>query len=136
MPIQTFATYLGNSIKNRMLNDIRNSQNKLKRELLILDDRQYFDSNKNEIDNLKGMNEEDVFQLASSYENKKIINELLSCLNEKQRTIIINRYGLGCERKKVREIAGMLNCSKQFVSSEEQNALKKMRRKKIIKDIY
>ena len=136
MPINTFSTYLGNSIKNEMLNDIRNRQNKISRELLILDDHQYNDSKQDRIDNLEGMNEEDIFRLATVDENQKIIIELLSCLNDKQREIIINRYGLGCERKKITEIARMLNCSKQSVSSEEHNALKKMRRKKIIKDIY
>ena len=136
MPIKTFSSYLANSIKNEMLNDIRNSRRKLSRELLILDDGQYNDSKQNRIDNLEGMNEEDIFRLATVDENQKIISELLSCLNDKQRDIIINRYGLGCERKKLIEIAEMLNCSKQSISSEAHNALKKMRRKKIIKDIY
>ncbi len=137
MPIKTFSTYLGNTIKNQMISEIRNCHDKFKRELLILDTTKKEDSEELIIDSIEGMNEEDVFKLATVEANRQIINELLSCLNSKQKQIIINRYGLdGCERKKLEELARMLNCSKQSISAEEHNALKKMRKKKIFRDIY
>ena len=60
---------------------------------------------------------------------KDVILEMLSCLSKKQQEIIKYRYGVcGYPYKKLIDLAKILNCSKQYISSEEKKALIKMRR--------
>lgn len=55
----------------------------------------------------------------------KLINEVLT---NKEKYIIINRYGLyGCKEKTQRELASNLGISRSYVSRIEKHALKKMR---------
>ena len=57
-----------------------------------------------------------------------ILKLLYECLDERERSIIILRYGLGrAPAKTQREIADMMHISRSYVSRIEKKALSKMR---------
>ncbi len=127
--MQPFTTYIGNSIINEII--MENRKLKRKREFLLLDESIKNENNNMEsyINNLVGMNEEDVFRMATEKYQSEIIEEMLKSLTPKQREIIKYRFGVcGYPEKKLAELATLFNCSIQFVSSCEHSALKKMRK--------
>ena len=76
-----------------------------------------------------GLDEEDIFRLATINYNKEVINEMLHCLTNSEQIIIKYRYGIcGYPYKTLEALSKMLNCSKQYISYQEQNALKRMKR--------
>lgn len=72
--------------------------------------------------------EEDLFEQLSDREVHGQLHQLLqSCLSERERKIIILRYGLsGKQPCTQREVAAMCNISRSYVSRIEKKALKKL----------
>ena len=58
-----------------------------------------------------------------------MIRHLLTYLTEKERRVIILRYGLdGSEERTLEEVGEFLGCTRQAVYQQEQKALQKMRK--------
>lgn len=122
-----FTTYISNAIINEIILD--NRKTKSKKEILLLDETTKEDGYDTYINHLVGMTEEDIFRMATITYNNDIIKEMLNCLTLKQREIIKYRFGVcGYQEKKLSELAKLFNCSEQFISACEHNALKKMRK--------
>ena len=127
------TTYIWKTILNNVLNEARNL--KRKKEVLTLDEVVSHENNTTKADLIAGMNEEDIFKLATINYNKNVINEMLQCLTKKQQEIIKYRYGVcGYPYKKVEEISSMFNCSRQYIYNCERDSLMKMR--KLYNDKY
>ena len=62
-------------------------------------------------------------------EDKKIINEALSHLNERERTIIKLRFGFdGSEEYTQKEVADMLGISQSYISRLEKKIMKRLKK--------
>ena len=94
-----------------------------------LNDSIGFDKDGNEIslmDVLKD-NTTDFAEMIHTKENIKLLSKYLQLLNEREKEIIIHRYGLLNKQEKTqKEIAKELNISRSYVSRIEKRALTKM----------
>ena len=124
--INTLTTYICKSIKNQIFNDLKYIK---KKELLILDKNKDNDENHSYLDDIIGLDEEDIFSLATINYKKEIIKEMLNCLTNKQQEIIKYRYGIcGYPYKKLEDLSIIFKCSKQYISNQEHVSLKKMKK--------
>ena len=73
--------------------------------------------------------EEDTFEnISRMMENEKLRKCVSEGLNGRERRIVVMRYGLGNRRPLTqREVAGLLNISRSYVSRIEKRALQKLR---------
>lgn len=124
-----FATYAVRCIENEILMVLR-SEKKLVNEVSI-EEPIGKDTEGNEICLMDILynDEESVFNDALGKINqKKLYNAIEECLTEREREIIILRYGLGGGRNiPQREIAQMFGISRSYVSRIEKKALEKLR---------
>ena len=127
------TSYLYIAIKNQILNDLKYT--KKNKELIILDEIVDENNSSTYLDNIIGLNEEDIFNIVNNDYYKDIIVEMLSCLSKKQQEVIKYRFGIcGYPEKKLSELSNLFGCTIQFVSACEHKALKKMR--KLYNDKY
>ncbi len=121
------ATYAARCIENEILMHLR-SLKKVKKDVSLQDPIGQ-DKEGNEIsllDILKSESEDvaDTIQLNMEIEK---IREYLGILDEREKDVIISRFGLGLEKEKTqREIAKELGISRSYVSRIEKRALMKM----------
>ena len=122
-------TYVARCIENEILMHFRN--NKKRNKDISINESIGFDKEGNEItilDILKTPAQD----FALDIHKEKNINELknyLKILNEREKEIIINRYGLfNTDEITQKEIAKKLNISRSYVSRIEKRALTKMLR--------
>lgn len=121
------TTYIWKTIVNNVLSEVKSL--KKDKEQLTLDEIVNEEYETRRTDLIVGINEEDIFKLATISYDKELIEEMLKCLNGKQREIIKYRFGVcGYPEKKLSELAELFGCTKQFISSCEHNALNKMRK--------
>ena len=123
------TTYAARCIQNEILMYFRSSK---KTNLNIsLDDYIGFDKDGNEIkliDVLKD-NTKDFIETINTNDNVKRVEKYLKNLNEREKDIIIKRYGLyNTKEKTQKEIAKEKNISRSYVSRIEKRALTKMLR--------
>ncbi len=103
--------------------------NKKSQNDVSLNDSIGYDKDGNEInlmDVLKD-NTTDFAEIIHTKENIKLINKFLKLLNDREKEIIIKRYGLANQKEKTqKEIAKELGISRSYVSRIEKRSLTKM----------
>ncbi|MDD5935410.1 MAG: RNA polymerase sporulation sigma factor SigK [Clostridiales bacterium] len=123
------ATYASRCIDNELLMMLRSGKKQSKEVYLY--EPIGSDKEGNEINLLDVIEstEEDALDVFELRENVKHLYDFIeNCLNERERQIILLRYGLhGGREITQREIADRLNISRSYVSRIEKKALKKLR---------
>ena len=122
------STYAARCIENEILMYFR-GQKKTGAEVYI-DDPIDTDKDGNAIRLLDVIcSEEDTFEnISRMMENERLRRCVAEELNERERRIIVMRYGLGNRRPKTqREVAKLLDISRSYVSRIEKRALLKLR---------
>ncbi|ASS98768.1 RNA polymerase sporulation sigma factor SigK [Geobacillus thermocatenulatus] len=121
------ATYAARCIENEILMHLRSL--KKTRKDVSLHEPIGQDKEGNEIsllDILKAEGEDIVDELHLNMELEQV-KQYISVLDEREKEVIINRFGLGRQREKTqREIAKELGISRSYVSRIEKRALMKM----------
>ena len=125
------ATYAARCVENELLMLFRNRK-KISKDVSIYDPIGT-DKEGNEISLLDILESEniDVVEQMQLKQNTVRLGELLQTeLNDRERSILKMRYGLGMEREQTqKEIASVLGISRSYVSRIEKNAIVKLRRK-------
>lgn len=121
------ATYAARCVENEILMHFR-SQRKSASDVSL---SEYIETGKdgNALSLMDVLcSDEDLFERLSDREIHGQLYQLLqSCLTERERKIIILRYGLGgAQPRTQREVAAMCNISRSYVSRIEKKALKKL----------
>jgi len=121
------TTYAARCIENEILMYFRST--KKSAGDVSLNDSIGFDKDGNEIsliDVLKD-NTTDFAELVHTKDNIKLLSNYLTLLNEREKEIIVKRYGLLNQKEKTqKEIATELHISRSYVSRIEKRALTKM----------
>ena len=121
------TTYAARCIENEILMYFRS--NKKSQNDVSLNDSIGYDKDGNEInliDVLKD-NSKDLAEIIHTKENIKLLNKYLNLLNDREKEIIVKRYGLLNQKEKTqKEIAKSLNISRSYVSRIEKRALTKI----------
>ncbi len=121
------TTYAARCIENEILMYFRST--KKTAGDVSLNDSIGFDKDGNEIsliDVLKD-NTTDFAELVHTKDNIKLLSNYLTLLNEREKEIIVKRYGLLNQKEKTqKEIATELHISRSYVSRIEKRALTKM----------
>ena len=121
------TTYAARCIENEILMYFRS--NKKSQNDVSLNDYIGYDKDGNEInliDVLKD-NSKDLAEVIHTKENIKLLANYLNLLNDREKEIIIKRYGLFNQKEKTqKEIATSLHISRSYVSRIEKRALTKM----------
>lgn len=123
------TTYVARCIENEILMYFRS--NKKNNQNVSLNDSIGFDKDGNEIsliDVIKS-NTPEINEVLHRQENLDLISNFLNCLNEREKEIIINRFGLNDKKELTqKEIADQLNISRSYVSRIEKRAISKLYR--------
>ena len=123
------TTYAARCIQNEILMFYR--QNKKNLNVVSLNDAIGFDKDGNEI-TLMEVIKDDKTSIEEEVANKnyvKLIKKYFNNLNNKEKNILIKRYGLNNKVPKTqKEIASELNISRSYVSRIEKRALTKLLR--------
>ncbi|WP_409068607.1 RNA polymerase sporulation sigma factor SigK [Clostridium sp. FAM 1755] len=122
------ATYAARCIENEILMLIRN--NKKTKGEVYLQDPIGVDKEGNEISlmDILSSDEDSIIEIVSTkIEVQKLYGKIETCLKGREKRVIQMRYGLKDGRPRTqREIAGILNISRSYVSRIEKKALKKL----------
>ncbi len=120
-------TYVARCIENEILMHFRN--NKKRNKDISINESVGFDKEGNEItilDILKTPNQDFALDIYNK-DSLKLLKEYFKVLNEREKDIIIKRYGLnGNNEVTQKEIAKDLNISRSYVSRIEKRALTKI----------
>ena len=131
------TTYCARCIENEILMHFR-SNNKTTKDISI-NESIGFDKDGNEIsimDVLKAP-KPDFIEDISLKDNIKLLNEYMNVLTDREKEILIKRYGLyNTEEKTQKVIAKELNISRSYVSRMEKRALTKILREFIKNNKY
>ena len=123
------TTYVARCIENEILMYFRS--NKKNTQNVSLNDSIGYDKDGNEIsliDVIKSQTPE-INEVLHKKENLSLISNSLNCLNEREKEIIINRFGLNDKKELTqKEIADKLNISRSYVSRIEKRAISKLYR--------
>ena len=123
------TTYVARCIENEILMYFRS--NKKNTQTVSLNDSIGYDKDGNEIsliDVIKSQNPE-INDLLHKKENVSLISKSLNVLNDREKEIIINRFGLNDKKELTqKEIADKLNISRSYVSRIEKRAISKLYR--------
>lgn len=123
------TTYVARCIENEILMYFRS--NKKNSQNVSLNDSIGYDKDGNEIsliDVIKS-NTPEINEILHKKENLDLISSSLNCLNEREKEIIINRFGLNDKKELTqKEIADKLNISRSYVSRIEKRAISKLYR--------
>lgn len=123
------TTYVARCIENEILMYFRS--NKKNTHNVSLNDSIGYDKDGNEInliDVIKSDNE-DILNIIHNNDNREYVNQILNILNDREKEIIIKRYGLfDNDELTQKEIATSLNISRSYVSRIEKRAISKLYR--------
>ncbi|MDE6953403.1 MAG: RNA polymerase sporulation sigma factor SigK [Erysipelotrichales bacterium] len=124
------ATYASRCIENEILMFLRKN-NKLRQEI-SLDEPLNIDYDGNELllSDIVGT-ESDIVQNEMNYnDQKEKFYDELQCLNDREREILMMRYGLiGHEELTQKDVAELLGISQSYISRLEKKIIKKLRNK-------
>lgn len=123
------TTYVARCIENEILMHFRS--NKKNNQNVSLNDSIGYDKDGNEISLIDVIKSEtpEINEVLHKRENLNLISSSLNCLNEREREIIINRFGLNDKKELTqKEIADKLNISRSYVSRIEKRAISKLYR--------
>jgi len=121
------TTYAARCIENEILMYFRS--NKKNQNTVSLNDSIGFDKEGNEINLIDVLQEksEDIADTLHTKDNIVLLNKYLNLLTDREKEIIIKRYGLMLhEEKTQKEIAKELGISRSYVSRIEKRALTKI----------
>lgn len=121
------ATYASRCIDNEILMYIR--KNKKRRVDISLDEKLSFDNEGNELTlkDILGTDDDIVTKGLEECDMKKIMIEEINKLNNRDKEIMIKRYGLdGKEELTQKEVAIMLGISQSYISRIEKKVIKKI----------
>lgn len=129
--IFVFSSYIGVSIENAMINELR----KYNKHSHVLSFEQPIGQNKDgddlKIEDLVGTDSDDLIENVIAEMKIDIVKEALQCLTSREKQIILLRYGLDDSHKKTQaEVAKIFECSISTIAKQEQKALIKMRHPK------
>ena len=121
------TTYAARCIQNELLMHFRSQK---KQGITVsLNDAIGFDKEGNEINLIDVIKDKqkDLFDDLEIKNNVSLLNKYLKILNEREKEIVIKRYGLYNTREMTqKEIANELKISRSYVSRKEKRALTKM----------
>ncbi len=123
------ATYASRCIENEILMQLRKT-NKLKNEV-SLDEPLNADSDGNELllEDILYIDGESVSKEMDKSAEKQILWNIINKLNEREREIMILRFGLlGKEEKTQKEVADLMGISQSYISRIEKKILGKMKK--------
>lgn len=127
------ATYAARCIENEILMSLRAS--KRSRTEISLSDPIGTDKDGNEINlnDIIGTDPDEILDgISLKIQISKLVKALDCSLTEREKNIIINRYGIfGEEPKTQQEVAKQLNISRSYVSRIEKKALSKLKKELI-----
>ncbi len=121
------TTYAARCIENEILMYFRS--NKKREADVSLNDSIGYDKDGNEINLIDVLKDSttDFAEIVHTKDNIKDLSMYLNLLNEREKEIIVKRYGLLNQKEKTqKEIAKELNISRSYVSRIEKRALTKM----------
>jgi len=121
------TTYAARCIENEILMYFRS--NKKNQNTISLNDSIGFDKEGNEINLIDILQEksEDIADTLHTKDNIVLLNKYLNLLTDREKEIIIKRYGLMLHQEKTqKEIAKELGISRSYVSRIEKRALTKI----------
>ena len=122
------ATYASRCIDNEILMFLR--KNKRRRGEISFEDSLSYDSEGNELhlEDILGTDEDIVTRPLEEEIEKKILYEELVKLNDRDREIMMLRYGLcGRKEKTQKEVAEMLGISQSYISRIEKKVINKLK---------
>lgn len=126
------ATYASRCIENEILMDLR--KNKKRRSEISLEDSLSYDSEGNELrlEDILGTEDDIVTKNIEQEQEKKLLIKEINDLNERDRKIMIMRYGLfNTKEVTQKDVAEMLGISQSYISRIEKKVIKKL--KEVIK---
>lgn len=124
-----FATYASRCIENEILMYIRKNANR--RIEISIDEPLNTDWDGNELllSDVLGTEEDLVYRDIEKEEDNKTLNDAISKLNKRERTIIYMRFGLnGYEEKTQKEVADILGISQSYISRLEKKIFNRLRK--------
>lgn len=122
------ATYASRCIENEILMYIRKNGNV--RQEISIDEPLSCDWDGNELllSDILANDDDQVYRTIEEEEDRKIIRDSLSKLDERERLIIELRYGLsGRPEKTQKEVADMLGISQSYISRLEKKIISRMK---------
>ena len=126
------ATYASRCIDNEILMYLR--KNKKRRSEISLEDSLSYDSEGNELrlEDILGTEEDVVTKNIEQEQEKKLLIKEINDLNERDRKIMIMRYGLfNTKEVTQKDVAEMLGISQSYISRIEKKVIKNL--KEVIK---
>ena len=126
------ATYASRCIENEILMDLR--KNKKRRSEISLEDSLSYDSEGNELrlEDILGTEDDIVTKNIEQEQEKKLLIKEINDLNERDKKIMIMRYGLfNTKEVTQKDVAEMLGISQSYISRIEKKVIKKL--KEVIK---
>ena len=123
------ATYASKCIENEILMYIRKNSNR--RVEISIDEPLNTDWDGNELllSDVLGTDENEIYKDLETNEDKKILNEAISKLTEREQEIVKLRFGLdGGEEYTQKEVADMLGISQSYISRLEKKIMKRLKR--------
>lgn len=123
------ATYAAKCIENEILMSIRSSKKNKAEVSLSVPIGTDKDGNEISFNDILGTDADAILDdISLKIQITKLMQAINSVLSPREKTIILNRYGiLGYEAKAQREIAAELGISRSYVSRIEKKALAKLR---------
>ena len=123
------ATYASRCIENEILMYLRRN-NRAKNEVSI-DEPLNTDGDGNELllSDILGSEEDNIFKNLEIESDKRVIDEYLENLNDREKCIMELRFGFKCgEEKTQKEVADMLGISQSYISRIEKKIIHNMKR--------
>ena len=123
------ATYASRCIENEILMYIRKSCNR--HAEISIDEPLNTDWDGNELllSDILGTDEDEVYRSIEESEDKKIIKDAVSKLNEREQTIVNMRFGLnGYKERTQKEVADLLGISQSYISRLEKKIMKRLKK--------
>ena len=122
------ATYASRCIDNEILMFLRKNK-KVKGEVSFEESLSYdADGNELHLEDVLGTDADIVTKPLEDNLNKKIMMEEIDRLNERDREIIVMRYGLfNQEEKTQKEVADLLGISQSYISRIEKKVIKRLK---------
>ncbi len=130
-PIEGFNSYIGISIENGILQDLR----KYNKHSHVMSFNQTIGHNKDDeelkLEDVIGTDADELIDNVITEFKNEALREALQCLTSREKQIMFLRYGLDEDSRKTQEeIAQIYNCTKSNISRMENKALIKMRHPK------
>lgn len=124
-----FATYASRCVENEILMFLRRRSNK--NNDISMDDALSTDADGNELNLIDVLytDENEISKNMEAESDRDIIWKSLECLTEREKEIMIMRYGLkGAREKTQKEVADIIGISQSYISRLEKRILKKLKK--------